>query len=274
MYVRNSGDRRPPPEQPKERIQRPVHISSPRSRNLIPPPDYGGTALYDMGSEAETTSKRETENGEGIFFNPRNDSHASGRKVSIPSTNGDNAALFASGKLPFEEQIRNAGLNSDSGDMKDTDDGSHSEILQPILSNNDKDDLSDNRTEPRRPLVSRSEYEESYGNRTSQDYPLNTDSQTGGDLFSSDEIQNVPQRPAIAGRKRRLFRSNGIAKRTEAKQAPSSASDETQTDNSLLPGILPPISDEMLLIALIVLLMMSGSDDEMIIILAFLLLMG
>lgn len=273
MYVRNSGDRRPPPEQPKERIQRPVHISSPRSRNLIPPPDYGGTALYDRGSETETASKRETENGEGIFFNPRNDSHASGRKVSIPSTNGDNAALFASGKLPFEEQIRIAGLDSDSEDMKDTDEDSHSEILQPNLLNNDRNTLSDNRTEPRRPLVSRSEYEESYGNRTSQDYPLNPDTQTGGDLFSSDGIQSEPPRPAITRRNRRSYRSNGIAKKAESQQESSSSSDESQKDNSLLPGILPPISDEMLLIALIVLLMMSGSDDEMIIILAFLLLM-
>lgn len=272
MYVRNSGDRRPSPEQPKERIQRPVHISSPRSRNLIPPPDYGGTVLYDTGSEIETTAKRETDNGGGISFNPRNDSNASGRKISIPSTNGDNAALFASGKLPFEEQIRSANLDSDSEGMKGTDEDSHSEILQPILLSNDKDDLSDNRTESRRPLVSHSEYEESYGNRTSQDYPLIPDTQTGSDLFSSDEIQSEPSRPVITRRNRRPYRSDGVAKKAEAQQAPAAA-EATQTDKSLLPGILPPISDEMLLVALIVLLMMSGSDDEMIIILAFLLLM-
>ncbi|MHB1151875.1 MAG: hypothetical protein ACYCWE_05390 [Eubacteriales bacterium] len=265
MYVRNSGDRRPPPEQPRERIQRPVHISSPRSRNLIPPPDYGGTILYDTGSETETILKRETDNREGISFNPRNDLHASGRKVSIPSADGDNAALFASGKLPFEEQILNAGLDSDSEDMKDTDEESHSEILQPILLNNDKDE-DDNRTEPRRPLVSRSEYEESYGNRTSQDHPLIPDTQTGDERSSPVKIQDEQPRPAIARRNRRLYRSSGVAKRAEAQK-------ETQSDISLLPGILPPISDEMLLIALIVLLMMSGSDDEMIIILAFLLLM-
>ncbi len=269
MYVRNSGDRRPPPEQPRERTQRPVHISSSRSRNLIPPPDYGGTILYDTESRAEPILKRETDNREGISFNPRNDLHASGRKVSIPSTNGDNAALFSSGKLPFEEEIRNAGLDSDSEEMKDTDEESHSQILQPIVLSNVKDDIDDNRTEPRRPLFSRSEYEESYGNRTSQDDPLIP----GGDLSSSDEIQDEQSRPVINRRKRRPYRLNGVAKKAEAQKTPSVAAPDTQSDLSLLPGILPPISDEMLLIALIVLLMMSGSDDEMIIILAFLLLM-
>ena len=182
MYARNSGDRRPPQNQPKERVQRPVHISSPRSRDLIPPADYGGTALHDTREE------------EVINFNPRNDQINLNSETDIPAAVTDDM-------IPDEPEQISVNDGEEDGTPSDSD--------------------TPDRTEPRRPLVSRDEYEESFGRRA--------------------------------------------AKKTQA--------EHNMTDKSLLPGILPPLSDEMLLIALIVLFMMSGSDDEMIIILAFLLLM-
>lgn len=182
MYARNS-DRRPPQNQPRERAQRPVHISSPRSRDLIPPPDYGGTALHDAGEE------------EVISFNPRNEQINSNRRA-------DTQPAITDDIIPDEPELMSDNDNEDK--TVPSDDGGEPD-----------------RTEPRRPLISRGEYEESFGRR--------------------------------------------VVKKTHA--------GDNMTDKSLLPGILPPLSDEMLLIALIILFMMSGSDDEMIIILAFLLLM-
>lgn len=259
MYVRNNGDRRLPTEQPREPIQRSVHISSPRSR--IPPLNYNGTVFYDTGNEtAETgrekieaakTSKRETEGSEGMVYNPRYGSKISNNRRNLLTVDGDNAALFASGKLPFEEQIDRASKILESEDTMERDDD--------VLETNQSEQNEDIKNTPgsRPAIVSQSEYEESYGDRTSQDQPFVSDEKD----CDSDRTYVKPNQSVTPKPVRRLFRMNGAVKRADVQQPRDKA----------LP--VNGMSEDMLLITLIILLMMSGSDEEMILILAILLLM-
>lgn len=249
MYVRNNSDRRPPSEQPRGRTQRPVHISQSRPRDIIPPPDYSGTVLYDTVNDEKTAAERETAGAGGIVFNPRNETQTSDGKGGIPASNGDDAALFSSGHLPFEEQIREGGLFSDSDDSEE-----------------------DDRPEPRRPLTSRDEYEDPPDNRPDPRYPLasTADKDSGADI--DDDIQDDSSHPVITHRNGRSYRQTSSARRKESRPAVSASSEKSLLDKISLSGFTPPASDDLLLCGLIVLLLLSGSDDELIIILAFLLL--
>lgn len=249
MYVRNNGDRRHPSEQPKGRNQRPVHISQSRPRDIIPPPDYGGTILYDTVNEAGPVAERETAGENSITFNPRNETQASGGKGGIPASNGDDAALFASSHMPFEEQIREGSINRDS-------DGSE----------------EDERPLPRRPIISRADYEDPPDNRPDPRYPLEPDAKTDGGAYIEEDTQGEASHPVITHSNGRSYRPTSSSGRKESR-SPGSSSAEIPPENKFsLLGFFPPASDDLLLCGLIVLLLLSGSDDELIIILAFLLL--
>lgn len=245
MYVRNNGDRRPPSEQPRGRTQRQVHISPSRPRDIILPPDYGGTILYDTVSKAETVAERETAGKDGITFNPRNETQTSGGKGGIPASNGDDAALFASGHLPFEEQISEGSLYRDNGGSEE-----------------------DDRPEPRRPLISRADYEDPPDNGPDPRYPLAPD----GGAYIEQDTQGESPHPVITHRNGHSYRPAAAASREESQSAVTASAEIPPEDKISLLGFFPPASDDLLLCGLIVLLLLSGSDDELIIILAFLLL--
>jgi hypothetical protein len=244
LYVRNSGDRRPPTEQIRGRTQRPVHISQSRPRDIIPPPDYSGTVLYDTVIEVEPVAERKTEVEESISLNPRSETQTSGGKGGIPTSN--NAALFASGHLPFEDKIREEILNLDNSDSED-----------------------DNRPVPRRPLISRDDYEDSSDNRPDPRYPLASDTDSSA---YTEEDTNESTHPVITHRNGHSYRPVSSLVRKESKSAITASANVPSENKMPLSGLMPLASDDLLLCGLIVLLLLSGSDDELIIILAFLLL--
>lgn len=253
MYVRNNGERRPPSEQPRGRTQRPVHISQPRIRDIIPPPDYSGTALLNIEKEDENIEAAESEEKKGSRDNPDTGGEPVNVKRSATETKVDSAPALAATRLPFEEQIYDTGRGDD-----------------------------DDRPVPRRPLASRSDYTEEPDNRPVPRYPiLRPDLRTAGGQITEQEPPKEASRP-------RLTRRSGNASQpamrvpdgnpyipaaagiTTHENTRERAPDEVQENDTPLP--FTPDSDELLLCGLIILLMLSGSEDEMIILLAFLLL--